>query len=58
MSDLWITTSNWLHTHSAGWIGNDPLTVVIGESDPYVHISGRVSKSIRINLLQVKYASS
>ncbi|CAL5070838.1 unnamed protein product [Urochloa decumbens] len=25
----------------AGWIGNDPLTVVIGESDPYVHISGR-----------------
>jgi choline transporter-like protein 2/4/5 len=29
--------------HSAGWIGNDPLTVVIGESDPYVHISGRVS---------------
>ncbi|KAF7012395.1 hypothetical protein CFC21_026591 [Triticum aestivum] len=25
----------------AGWLGNDPLTVVIGESDPYVHISGR-----------------
>uniref|UniRef100_A0A453DHA5 Uncharacterized protein n=1 Tax=Aegilops tauschii subsp. strangulata TaxID=200361 RepID=A0A453DHA5_AEGTS len=28
----------------AGWLGNDPLTVVIGESDPYVHISGRVSE--------------
>ncbi|KAM3391460.1 hypothetical protein ACQJBY_012883 [Aegilops geniculata] len=27
--------------YSAGWLGNDPLTVVIGESDPYVHISGR-----------------
>ncbi|XP_047080663.1 choline transporter protein 1-like [Lolium rigidum] len=25
----------------AGWIGNDPLTVVIGPSDPYVSISGR-----------------
>ncbi|EEE61921.1 hypothetical protein OsJ_16656 [Oryza sativa Japonica Group] len=25
----------------AGWLGNDPLTVVIGESDPYVHITGR-----------------
>lgn len=25
----------------AGWIGNDPLTVVIGASDPYVSISGR-----------------
>jgi solute carrier family 44 (choline transporter-like protein), member 2/4/5 len=32
-------------THSAGWIGNDPLTVVIGVSDPYVHISGQVSIS-------------
>jgi hypothetical protein len=27
---------------SAGWIGNDPLTVVIGPSDPYVSIGGRV----------------
>ncbi|KAG2580864.1 hypothetical protein PVAP13_6KG263200 [Panicum virgatum] len=25
----------------AGWIGHDPLTVVIGESDPYVNIGGR-----------------
>ncbi|TVU43850.1 hypothetical protein EJB05_10350 [Eragrostis curvula] len=25
----------------AGWIGHDPLTVVIGESDPYVSIGGR-----------------
>ncbi|KAF0899544.1 hypothetical protein E2562_020751 [Oryza meyeriana var. granulata] len=25
----------------AGWIGSDPLTVVIGESDPYVSIGGR-----------------
>jgi hypothetical protein len=33
--------SNWLHFNSAGWLGNDPLTVVIGESDPYVHITGR-----------------
>jgi hypothetical protein len=36
---------NWLHFNSAGWLGNDPLTVVIGESDPYVHITGRVSIS-------------
>lgn len=28
--------------YSVGWIGNDPLTVVIGESDPYVSISGQV----------------
>lgn len=28
--------------YSAGWIGNDPLTVVIGPSDPYVSIGGRV----------------
>lgn len=38
--------------HSAGWLGNDPLTVVIGESDPYVHISGRVSALNRVNFLQ------
>ena len=38
--------------YSAGWLGNDPLTVVIGESDPYVHISGRVSALNRANFLQ------
>ena len=28
--------------YAAGLIGHDPLTVVIGESDPYVNIGGRV----------------
>ncbi|KAF3335291.1 choline transporter-like protein 2 isoform X1 [Carex littledalei] len=31
----------------AGWIGNDPLTVVIGESDPYVNITGREISHLR-----------
>nr|CAB3479610.1 unnamed protein product [Digitaria exilis] len=30
----------------AGWIGHDPLTVVIGESDPYVSIGGRVAAKV------------
>ncbi|XP_064998544.1 choline transporter protein 1-like isoform X1 [Musa acuminata AAA Group] len=30
-----------LYYRKAGWIGSDALSVVIGESDPYVHISGR-----------------
>lgn len=33
---------------SAGWIGNDAVSVVIGESDPYLHISGRVRHSINL----------
>jgi hypothetical protein len=36
-----VTSSNYF-MYSAGWIGHDPLTVVIGESDPYVSIGGRV----------------
>ncbi|KAJ4773718.1 Choline transporter-like protein 2 [Rhynchospora pubera] len=31
----------------AGWIGNDPLTVVIGASDPYVTITGREINHLR-----------
>ncbi|XP_068646327.1 choline transporter protein 1-like isoform X2 [Aristolochia californica] len=30
----------------AGWIGNDVVSVVIGESDPYYHISGRVAAKV------------
>lgn len=28
---------------SVGWIGNDAITPIIGEHDPYIHIYGRVS---------------
>ena len=58
ISNPWLTSCNCCIKHSAGWIGNDPLTVVIGESDPYVHISGRVSTSNWINLLQDIAASA
>ena len=27
---------------SVGWIGNDAITPIIGEHDPYIHIYGRV----------------
>ena len=27
----------------AGWIGNDAISAVIGESDPYYTVNGRVS---------------
>jgi len=27
----------------AGWIGNDAVTPIIGEHDPYFHVYGRVS---------------
>lgn len=26
----------------AGWIGNDAISPIIGEHDPYIRISGRV----------------
>jgi len=28
---------------SAGWIGNDAVTPIVGEHDPYIHVYGRVS---------------
>ncbi|RWW34231.1 hypothetical protein GW17_00001013 [Ensete ventricosum] len=41
--------NNVLQCFSAGWIGNDALSVVIGEHDPYIHISGRVYSMQEIN---------
>lgn len=29
----------------AGWIGNDAVTPIIGEHDPYFHVYGRVSST-------------
>ncbi|XP_026411406.1 choline transporter protein 1-like [Papaver somniferum] len=31
----------------AGWIGNDAITPIIGEDDPYIHVSGREQNHIR-----------
>lgn len=30
----------------AGWIGDDAVTPIIGEHDPYIHVYGRVSSTI------------
>lgn len=34
----------------AGWIGNDAVTPIIGEHDPYFHVYGRVSFNIPIQV--------
>ncbi|MCL7032247.1 hypothetical protein MKW94_016618 [Papaver nudicaule] len=31
----------------AGWIGNDAITPIIGEHDPYIHVSGREQNHIK-----------
>ncbi|KAK9085244.1 hypothetical protein Sjap_025655 [Stephania japonica] len=31
----------------AGWIGNDAISPIIGEHDPYVHVSGREQSHLR-----------
>ncbi|OVA00585.1 Choline transporter-like [Macleaya cordata] len=31
----------------AGWIGNDAISPIIGEHDPYIHVSGREQNHIR-----------
>lgn len=32
-------------SYVAGWIGNDAVTPIIGEHDPYFHVYGRVSST-------------
>lgn len=39
-----VTMFNYI---KAGWIANDPLTVVIGPTDPYVNITGREISHLR-----------
>ena len=36
---------------SAGWIGNDAVSPIIGKHDPYYHLTGRVSTEIIIELI-------
>ncbi|XP_020079939.1 choline transporter-like protein 2 [Ananas comosus] len=43
---LIISVTMFYYT-KAGWIGDDALSVVIGESDPYVNISGREVNHLR-----------
>ena len=33
---------------SAGWMGNDAVTPIVGEHDPYVHVYGRVSFALEL----------
>lgn len=40
--NLWSTGLLIIFMLLAGWIGNDAISVVIGESDPYFNASGRV----------------
>lgn len=35
---------------SAGWIGNDAVSPIIGKHDPYYHLTGRVSTEIIVKL--------
>ncbi|XP_068639857.1 choline transporter protein 1-like isoform X1 [Aristolochia californica] len=43
---LIVSVTMFFYT-KAGWIGNDAVSVVIGESDPYYHISGREINHLR-----------
>ncbi|KAH7669426.1 Choline transporter-like protein [Dioscorea alata] len=42
-----VISVTMLYYAKAGWIGNDAVSVVIGESDPYVNISGRELNHLR-----------
>lgn len=41
---------SWL---SVGWIGNDAISAIIGEHDPYIHVFARVSIVVVIELLYI-----
>ncbi|KAJ8642821.1 hypothetical protein MRB53_004569 [Persea americana] len=43
---LIVSVTMFFYT-KAGWIGNDAVSVVIGASDPYLHISGREVNHLR-----------
>ncbi|XP_077225969.1 plasma-membrane choline transporter family protein isoform X2 [Tasmannia lanceolata] len=43
---LIISSTMFFYTE-AGWIGNDAVSAVIGESDPYYHFSGREQNHLR-----------
>lgn len=36
----------------AGWIGNDAISPIIGEHDPYYHVSARVRRLVILMLLR------
>ncbi|KAJ8501396.1 hypothetical protein OPV22_011948 [Ensete ventricosum] len=42
-----VISVTMFYYRKAGWIGSDALSVVIGESDPYIHISGREINHLR-----------
>ncbi|XP_042378750.1 choline transporter protein 1-like [Zingiber officinale] len=43
-----VISVTMLYYAKAGWIGDDALSVVIGESDPYIRISGREINHLRV----------
>ncbi|KAJ7948635.1 choline transporter-like protein 2 [Quillaja saponaria] len=42
-----IVTVTMFYYLKAGWIGNDAVSPIIGEHDPYIHISGRELHHLR-----------
>ena len=43
---IWIHSTLCPFFLVAGWIGDDAVTPIIGEHDPYIHVYGRVSSTI------------
>ncbi|OMP04661.1 Choline transporter-like protein [Corchorus olitorius] len=46
--NILIITVTMLYYLKAGWIGNDAISPIIGEHDPYVHVSGRELHHLRV----------
>ncbi|PNY06314.1 choline transporter-like protein 2 [Trifolium pratense] len=44
--DLLIVSVTMFYYLKVGWIGNDAITPIIGEHDPYIHIYGRVAAKV------------
>ncbi|KDP27036.1 hypothetical protein JCGZ_20971 [Jatropha curcas] len=45
--DLLIVSVTMFYYLKAGWIGNDAISPIIGEHDPYYHVSGRELNHLR-----------
>ncbi|CAI8593106.1 unnamed protein product [Vicia faba] len=46
--DLLIVSVTMFYYLKVGWIGNDTITPIIGEHDPYIHIYGRELTHLRV----------
>ncbi|KAG8637127.1 choline transporter protein 1 isoform X2 [Manihot esculenta] len=54
--DILIITVTMFYYLKAGWIGNDAISPIIGEHDPYYHVSGREQNHLRAAAVLMTFA--